>query len=107
MSEFGRCFGGVSVLAWLGLFGYFYNRWIARVEKRGELEGFVSLAVALGVGVTVLGIGALDLLIEGVNAGVLALVAFGCSGTPMMWGSMRRYVVRRRRDQEGMRDDTA
>ena len=84
----------------MAAFGIGYNALIAWLEWRGWLEGFVSLAVAGGVGAT-LGFVA---IIDG-QAALLVLVALCFTGFPMMVGSVVRYMQRREREQEGIRDE--
>jgi hypothetical protein len=82
--DFGQVLG---VLCGLALFGVGYNQAVAAAERRGWLEGFVSLAVALGAAVTLLGAAAICW-----QAAVLVLGCFVASGLPMIAGSIWRYV---------------
>ena len=75
----------------LVLFGIAYNAFTAWMERRGYLHGYVSLAVAFGVLVTV---GA-TVLISPLFS-LLTVGAFVASGTPMIVGSVWRHV----RDRE-------
>lgn len=75
-------------------FGIGYNAAIAYLEWRGWLEGYVSLAVAIGVGVTL----ALVAFIDG-SAALLVLIAFSFTGAPMIVGSIARYCQRREHEQ--------
>jgi len=79
-------------------FGIGYNALIAWLEWRGWMEGFVSLAVAGGVGITLLLVGFID-----AEAAFLVLLAFGFTGIPMIIGSIVRYMQRREHEQEGAR----
>jgi len=81
-------------------FGIGYNALIAWLEWRGWLEGFVSLAVAGGVGVTLLLVGFIE-----ARAALLVLVSFGFTGIPMIIGSIVRYMERREKEQERTRGD--
>ena len=94
--------GLVGVL--LVLFGAAYNRLVDWMERRNYHEGFLSLIVAAGVGITLLFVAVVDW-----RAALLTLAAFVCSGTPMIVGSILRYVRRREAEQLAMRgkDDAA
>ena len=74
----------------LVLFGIGFNLLIEAMERRGYLEGFVSLAVAVGVLVTLGGVAVIWW-----PAAVLALGAFAASGLPMVAGSIWRYIQKR------------
>ena len=82
------------------LFGIGYNALVSWMERAKVLEGFTSLAVALGVLVTV-----------GVTAFVnwqfalVTLAAFVASGLPMIAGSIIRYVKARKQSQEDIRHE--
>lgn len=84
----------VGVLCALALFGSGYNRLVAEAERRGWAEGFVSLLVAVGTLGTLVG-----LAVVCWPAALLALGCFAASGTPMMVGSIWRYVRRRERER--------
>ena len=84
----------------LFIFGIFYNAAVAHLERQpGGHEGFTSLLVAVGVSVTV---ASLCPLIGPRNV-LLVLLAFGASGTPMIMGSIRRYMQARSREIEELR----
>lgn len=86
----------VAVVFGLTAFGYGYNRWVAGVVKQGQDRGYLSLIVALGVGVTVLGFG---LAVWSLWAGLVLLVCFVASGLPMIVGSVSRYMRERAREE--------
>ena len=85
----------IAVYLVLMAFGFGYDRAVAWWEKQKYLEGFVSLAVALGVLITLGGVWVLSW-----QAALLALGAFVASGAPMIIGSIRRYVIARREAQD-------
>lgn len=84
-----------AVLLGLALFGTLYNQLVSHLEKKGYSEGFVSLLVAAGSGVTLLGMAVLDW-----QAALLALVCFMASGSPMILGSILRYVQAREQSKQ-------
>jgi hypothetical protein len=91
MCEIRLDFGTIAaVLLGLLLFGIGYNALVAWLERRGYTEGFLSLIVALGVFVTLCGVAVLS-----IHAALLALGAFVATGTPMIIGSIIRYLSRR------------
>jgi hypothetical protein len=79
-----------AVLLGLLLFGIGYNALVAWLERRGYAEGFLSLIVAFGVAVTLAGVAILS-----IPAALLTLLAFIATGTPMIVGSIVRYIHRR------------
>jgi hypothetical protein len=82
--DFGWVTGDVCALI---LFGVLYNQAVGWAERRGYIEGFTSLAVALGVAVTLGGIALICW-----QAALLAAGAFLASGSPMIAGSLFRYI---------------
>lgn len=84
-----------AVFGGLALFGLGYNAFVAWAERRGYTEGYMSLIVACGVLVTLGGVAILS-----VPAALTALAAFVASGTPMIIGSIVRYVQRRAAERE-------
>ena len=85
-----------SVLFGLAAFGYGYNRWVALVTAAGQDQGYLSFIVALGVAVTVFGFA---LAVWSWQVGLLLLICFIASGTPMILGSVGRYVQSRAREE--------
>lgn len=77
-------------------FGCWYDRRVSHWEQMGYHDGYLSLIVALGVGVTICGIAVLDLVLPW-NAGLTSLMAFAASGLPMIAGSISRHVATQRR----------
>jgi len=82
------------VLGGLFVFAVVYDRFTAWAERRGYIEGYVSLFVAFGVFITLSGLFLLNR-----TAAKLALLCFIASGIPMMAGSMWRYMSARERGQ--------
>jgi divalent metal cation (Fe/Co/Zn/Cd) transporter len=96
--------GSQSGMIWAVIFflvavGTIYNLFIAWVEKRGYLDGFTSLAVAGGVVFTLIGIAVIDW-----KAALLCLVCFVASGTPMIIGSLARYVSKREQTRKAIKE---
>ncbi|MEM4202489.1 MAG: hypothetical protein QXS54_00320 [Candidatus Methanomethylicaceae archaeon] len=83
---------GVISAVFLGLFlfGVGYNAFVAWLERKGYTEGFLSLIVAFGVAMTLVGVAILN-----VQTALLTLLAFIFSGTPMILGSIARYLKAR------------
>lgn len=79
-----------AVFLGLLLFGIAYNSLVAWLERRRYTEGYLSLIVALGVFVTLCGAAVLS-----IQAALLSLGAFFATGTPMIMGSIVRYIHRR------------
>jgi hypothetical protein len=86
----------------LFVFGIGYNWAVAEFERRKYLEGFVSLAVVLGVLVTLGGVAVIER-----RAAQLALGAFAASGAPMVAGSIWRYIKARWEEQKNARQAAA
>ena len=76
------------------IFGIGYNHVVAWLERKKYLEGYVSLAVAGGVLVTV----GLTAIFSWAYA-LLALGTFFCTGLPMAIGSIWRHVKAREYEQ--------
>lgn len=95
-----------AVLLGLLLFGIGYNALVAWLERRGYAEGFLSLIVAFGVVVTLAAVAILS-----IHAALLTLLAFAASGTPMILGSIVRYLKARDEAKRAMiaevKDDQA
>jgi len=86
-ATFGQVF---PLLAWLLVFGVVYNSLVAWLECKGYTEGFLSLIVALGVFGTLMGIASLSWQVA-----LVALAGFVATGTPMIVGSIARYIRQR------------
>lgn len=89
--EIGADFGTIlAVFLALVLFGIGYNSLVAWLERKGYTEGYLSLIVAFGVAVTLAGVAILS-----IQAALITLGAFIASGTPMIIGSIVRYLRKR------------
>jgi hypothetical membrane protein len=87
-----------AVLAGLILFGVIYNR---KVQELGDdKEGHLSLYVAFGVFVTLVGVFFIDQ-----RAAVIALICFIASGTPMIIGDLSLDARTRRNEREREREE--
>jgi len=84
----------------LFIFGIFYNALVNWVETKGYDEGYMSLIVALGVGITLAGVAILS-----IQAALLSLAAFICTGSPMIAGSISRYMQRREAHLKALREN--
>jgi hypothetical protein len=91
----------LAVYLGLALFSTGYNALIARLEREGYLEGFVSLSVAAGTAVTIAATAVFSW-----QFAVLCLGAFVASGLPMMVGSIFRYWQARKAGQEDLRHES-
>ncbi len=78
-----------------------YNRWITALETNSRHQGFVSLLVVLGVGmVLVVGAGVLwGLTLPSILVLAVLAILFVAAGTPMIVGSIGRYIARREAEQ--------
>ena len=104
---FGQDLGTITaIFLALCLFGIGYNDLISWMGRRGYTEGYMSLLVAFGVMVT---LGAVSIL--SIQAGILALLMFAASGTPMIAGSIFRHMCDRENSQKALvnevKDDKA
>ena len=73
----------------LSIFAIWFN---AKIEKLGPTaEGYAWLEVLVGVFVTLIGIGLLDLVLPHWNAFFISLMAFAASGWPMIVGAYNRH----------------
>lgn len=87
----------LAVYVGLFIFGIIFNVVVTFAERRGWMEGYTSLAVVLGVLVT---IGAVALISW--QFALVTLGAFAFSGLPMVAGSIGRHVTARERSQRRM-----
>lgn len=93
------------VMVGLFVFGLVYDQIVGVMEARGHADGYTAYLVVFGVLVTIGGIGLMDELTANlINAGVLALVAFACSGFPMTFGATWRYMRAREHARKAARD---
>lgn len=93
---------GIAILSTLYLFGVLYNRWVAGLERDGHDRGYMGMIVSLGCFVT---IGMYTLWVGSLYLGLVLLLCFMASGTPMLWGSIARYARQRRHDEEAIKRD--
>lgn len=77
----------IASLISLLIFGILYNWLVARWERKGYTEGYLSLIVALGVGITLAGLAWVSW-----QAALMGLIGFVFSGTPMILGSISRHI---------------
>jgi hypothetical protein len=82
----------LHVASWL------YNLLIAWLAREGYLDGFVSISVVVGVMYTVACVAPW----LGSEAVVLLALAFSASGSPMLVGSIARYVRQRRSEHASL-----
>lgn len=93
----------LMVFCALFVFGVAYNHFVAKLEAAGDAEGNTWLLVVVGVLVTIGGIAIVDELVDW-NAGVVGLLAFAASGTPMSLGALWRHRKLKRREKEAVKD---
>lgn len=82
------------------IFGIVFNQITEWAEKRGYAQGYLSLFVSFGVGMTVLATAIISPLFA-----LITLGAFVASGTPMILGSIWRHVRNREREIEALRKE--
>jgi len=87
----------LAVFFGLVLFGVGYNALVAWLERRGYAEGYMSLIVAFGVAMTLAGVALVSW-----QTALLTLGAFVASGTPMIVGSITRYLKKREEAKKAM-----
>ena len=88
-----------TVLAFLFMFAFVYNHFVTQL---GELsEGYVSLLVAAGVLVVLIG-----LAVIWWQAAVIALACFVAAGAPMIVGDIARHVQAREAAKRRMREES-
>jgi len=90
----------LAVFFALVIFGILYNNLVMWLENHGYTEGFLSLIVAAGVLGTLFGIAVLS-----IQAALIALGAFVATGTPMIVGSISRYIKAREALKRAMLDE--
>lgn len=78
--------------ALLFFFGIGYNWFVGWLERKGYHEGYVAFLVMGGVIVTLGAVAVFD-----PDGALIALGAFLASGTPMIVGSVTRYIRERER----------
>ena len=75
----------IAVLFALLMFGAAFNTWVGHLGDKKE--GYTALLVAIGVGMTLIGVA-----IVSWQSALLVLLAFAASGTPMIAGDIYRAV---------------
>lgn len=102
-----------AVLGALFVFGFFYDRFVAWMEREGYDEGFTAILVTFGVLATLLGYGVLvyaafelGVCVDGgaalATTAITLLALLGCFGASGFWmivGSVWRYIERRHNGQ--------
>lgn len=88
----------IIVFLLLLIFGGLYNHFVEYMDRLHYIEGYLSLVVAFGVFVTLIGVSILSW-----QAALVILVCFIASGTPMIIGSITRYIRKRADDQNSIR----
>lgn len=83
-----------TILTSLFIFGVAYNAFVSWLERQGYDRGYTAILVVVGTLVTVVGAG----LRLGTRSVAWILTCFAASGTPMIAGSIWRYVAQRQRD---------
>jgi len=83
-------------LAGLFLFGLGYDQLVSWMERRGYERGITALLVVFGTLMTLLPI----LVIWGIKAFFRTFSLFVASGTPMIAGSLWRYLDERDEERE-------
>ncbi len=89
----------VIVLGGLMGFGVWYDRFVCRLEEQ-EIEGYRAVMVVGGVAATGVGFA---MIMRSMELGVVLLMCFVASGLPMIVGNIRRYLERRAREIEAIR----
>jgi vacuolar-type H+-ATPase subunit I/STV1 len=90
--------GVVNVMLGLFIFGLGYNWAVSRLGRK--LEGYMSLVVAMGVMVTLVGV-----LLLSPGAALICVLAFAATGLPMIFGSIVRYITRRESSRSAIIDE--
>jgi hypothetical protein len=100
-TSFGQLSVSANILLALLIFGYFYNK---KIESLGhKAEGWTWLQVVIGVGVTQIGAGLLDLVL-GWNAFYIGALANFASGLPMITGAVLRHWESRERLEKAIKE---
>ena len=81
------------VLPLLFAFGIIYNHLVTQLERRHHDDGYTSLLVIAGSGITIAAAG----LLTNLESALWTLLCFAVSGTPMTIGSIARHCRRRER----------
>jgi hypothetical protein len=92
----------LNILLLLFIFGYLFDKSITKMGNR--TEGFSWLMVVVGVAVTQIGVGALDMLLDW-NALFLGALAYLASGLPMIRGAIKRHAEEQQRAIKAAKHD--
>jgi len=88
----------------LACYGIAYNRFVARLESERHDRGYMGFIVAAGCAITITGAAIVVATMAGPLVGLLTwlitLTSFIASGTPMILGSVTRYIQRRQEDEQ-------
>lgn len=84
----------LAVILGLVIIGIIYNNLVDYLQRNKFDEGYLSLIVAGGVGFTLIGLAVISW-----QAAIAALVCFAASGSPMIIGSIVRYIRKRAENQ--------
>lgn len=98
-TEFGKVSEIFNILFLLFAFSYFFNKKIESLGHRAE--GWTWLQVVIGVFITQVGIGLLDMVLTW-NAFFIGMVAYVASGLPMIFGAFARYLEEQERARKAM-----
>jgi hypothetical protein len=90
----------IPILLALAAFGYFYNRWVERLENGGHDRGYMGLIVAAGCTITLAGAA----LLIGLEPITWVFCCFIASGLPMVLGSIARHCRARSKAQRDCLD---
>jgi ACR3 family arsenite efflux pump ArsB len=82
----------------LFLFGIAYNAFVAWLERAALDRGYTAILVVVGTLVTLGGYA----LLAGWEQALTVLLCFVASGTPMIAGSIWRYVTRRQQEEKSL-----
>jgi predicted membrane channel-forming protein YqfA (hemolysin III family) len=80
--------------------GILYNAFVSWAARRGYKEGFTSIFVAGGVMMVLIALSILS-----IQMAVVTMLLFVAAGTPMIVGSIVRYVTRREASQRALVDE--
>lgn len=95
-------FSSILAAYWgIFVFGIFFNGLVKFMENRRYLDGFTWLAVVVGVAGTLI----ISLTFIPSKYVYLMFGAFACSGLPMAFGAIARYVLKREASQKSIIDE--
>ncbi|MCL4867827.1 MAG: hypothetical protein KJ063_02565 [Anaerolineae bacterium] len=88
----------IIILVVAFVFGIAYNGFVAWLEKSGRDDGYTAFLVVGGVLTTL----ALAIPLIGLQPVLVVLLLFGCTGLPMIIGSVYRHTETRRIARENL-----